>query len=535
MKRILSFLVIVSLLLSPTVLTPSAVDLEGDWMVFRQANDYPEYDPDSEDQPAYIPAPGYEYTDEGFTTIPADYTDTKPYFNVQTKDKYNIKDGLYLKFRIDDFSYAGEDGKADEWIALSLWDSQNLAPGQVGYGAGWLGLIRGKGDGSSTTINVCETTSHTDTSKGAFRYLDTMGLHITPVIDDEGREVYTLEVNWIDGAYVITVCGTELNYGAETTALLESLNAEGDFYVGISLHSSVKNGRASITILEFGSSVDDASVPQGSDSKEPEENVNRVADMMDSSRIAPNMPAVYFDAASYKPGERSNLEMSAMGDNGYLVEVLMNPSYFAWTVDRDISYAVDDFPIFTMLVKNYWAEGILRYFCGDVVSATADTAVGYNVFNNGIWFEDDAYEDYTLIMIDLTGRCTGRINGFRIEFASVNLAEPEFELKYAGCFRSEDEAKSYAATYLEAGEDAFEKQTESVPETDGEQTTSDATQGTVDTDGDSSEANPNSQTTQADTDIVEKGCSSTVGIGAGLAVAMAAAVVALMKKKEPIS
>ena len=534
MKRILSLLVIVSLLLSLAVLTPSAVDLDGDWTVYRQANDYPEYDPESEEQPAYIPAPGYEYTGEGFTTIPADYTDTKPYFNVQTKDKYNIKDGLFLKFRIDDFSYAGEDGKADEWIALSLWDSQNLAPGQVGYGAGWLGLIRGNGGGSLATINSCETTSHTDTSKGAFRYLDAMGLQITPEIDDEDREIYTVEVNWIDGAYVISVCGTELNCCAEITALLESLNAGGDFYVGISLHSSVKNGRASITILEFGSSVDDARTPQGTDTKEPEENVNRVANMMDSSLIAPNMPAVYFDAASYKPGEQSNLEMNAMGDNGYLVETFMNPSYFVWTVKRDVSYAVDDFPVFTMLVKNYWGAGILRYFCGDVVSATSDTAVGYDIYNNSIWFEDDAYEDYSLIMIDLTSLCTGRINGFQIEFHGVNLAEPEFELKYAGCFRSEDEAKSYAATYLVAGENAFETETETDPEADSEQMTSDVAQGTVDTERDSAGADTDSQTTQAATYPAEKGCGSAVGIGAGLAVAMAAAVVAL-KKKEPIS
>jgi len=129
---LLSMLAAVSVV---AVITPAAA-VECDWITLRQANDYHEVDPETGEEPPYQAAPGYTYTDEGFTTIPADYTGTCPYFNIRSKDKYDIRDGLYIQLRVDDFSYKGPDGNADEWVLFSLWDSENIAPGQSGYGDG---------------------------------------------------------------------------------------------------------------------------------------------------------------------------------------------------------------------------------------------------------------------------------------------------------------------------------------------------------------------------------------------------------------
>ena len=99
---LLSMLAAVSVV---AVITPAAA-VEGDWITLRQANDYHEVDPETGEEPPYQAAPGYTYTDEGFTTIPADYTGTCPYFNIRSKDKYDIRDGLYIQLRVDDFSSA---------------------------------------------------------------------------------------------------------------------------------------------------------------------------------------------------------------------------------------------------------------------------------------------------------------------------------------------------------------------------------------------------------------------------------------------
>ena len=136
MRKLLSLFVCAVMLLAMipvATLSSGAAEVEGDWMTYRQANDYNEPDPDTGEEPAYRPAPGYHYTDEGFSTKPADYTGTSPFMTVQSKEKHGLKDGLYLKFRIDDFSYKGPDGNSDEWIALSLWDSQKVAPGDTQY------------------------------------------------------------------------------------------------------------------------------------------------------------------------------------------------------------------------------------------------------------------------------------------------------------------------------------------------------------------------------------------------------------------
>ncbi|MBO5110482.1 MAG: hypothetical protein J6D21_07180 [Clostridia bacterium] len=503
MKKLIVLLIIISLLMSMAIVAPTAADIEGDWMTYRESNDYREIDPDTGEETAYRPAPGYHYTDEGFSTIPADYTGTWPYFNVQTKDKHNLKDGLYLKFRVDEYSYEGPDKNADAWIALSFMTTVNLSPEQDGTKNGWFGLIRGEGDGDPA---------------------DFAGHAITPEYND-GREVYILEVDYDGELYHISLNGVPFTdqQNQNVTNNLNSKDQNGDFYIGISMRSTVKDGKASLTIMEYGTCEDDALVPQGSDSKEPEENVNIPADMMDPSLIPANKPGVYFDASLYTNPPSMFYDVMALGNNGFRISPTPGGAGFVtWNMRRDTSYALEDFPVFAMMVQNYWGSGTLWPFIGNTMGPSNNCIVSFNAFDGLLY--DGEYEDCALIIADLTDVATGRINGFRIDISS----EDEFDILYAGCFRSWEEAEAYSYDYLGISTKA---DTEEPAET--EAPTSDETDASVDTEQTTvenvTEKPSENQTTGAGNDK-KSGCASFVGVG--MMPVFAAAVSVLLKKKK---
>ena len=157
-KRIISLLISAIMLLTmlPVVtLTTEAANIEGDWTTYRTASEYDdpdaEFDPDAEPS-VYKPEAGYTYTDEGFTVVPADYKDTTPFMTVQSKEQQSLKDGIYLQFRIDDYSYNGGTG-ADQWICITLNTKTKVEPGNPEFGGNWLTLIKGTGDGKCTSVN----------------------------------------------------------------------------------------------------------------------------------------------------------------------------------------------------------------------------------------------------------------------------------------------------------------------------------------------------------------------------------------------
>ncbi len=529
MKRFLSLLICAVMLLTMipvACLSVGAAEVEGDWTTYRQANDYYAPDPDTGEEPPYRPAPGYHYTDEGFSTIPADYTGTSPFMTVQTKDKHSVKDGLYLQFRVDEFSYTGPDKNADEWIAMSLWDSQKLAPPSTSYGAGWLTLVRGHGNGDMGGIASCFTSKGEEDKPGSWGDLGAESY--APEIDDKGREIYTLEVSWTGSAYEVYVCGSRLQTSAAITDMLESIDESGDFYVGITLQSSAKDGTASITILKYGTSEEDATTPVGTDSKEPEPNLNITAPLMDPATIEQNKPAVFLDATTNVAESLafSSGEVYAQGDNSFHFVPTASSSTIDWTIKKNISYAVEDFPVFAMMVRNYWYGGTLWYHCGDIVSPTNGYATGISAFG-GVYYEGIEFEDYTLILVDLSGACNGRINGFRIHFGGVDMEDPEFDLCYVGCFRSEDEAIAYGAAHLGAKMPGEEEDTEA-PVVDTEAPAVDTEAPVVDTEAPIADTEP--PVTETDAPVKEGGCGSVIGFSAVGLTLLAGAY--FVKKKD---
>ena len=525
MKKLFALLVIASMLISMAVIVPQAADIEGDWMTYRNSAEYFEPDPDTgEVTEAYRAAAGYEYTSEGFTIKPADYTGTNPFMKVETKDKHNLKDGLYLKFRIDEFSYKGEEGGADEWICLTFGNEVNFCPGTGdSHGGGF--LIRGAGNGEATSSMGNPTVS------------------ITPEVVD-GHEVYTYEITWNGTGYEVIACGVPYtpDMNKAFTDRFESINEDGEFYIGLALHSNVANGKAALTILEYGHTESDAEPPQGSDSKDPEENNNVTAPIADPSTVEANQPCILWDASSFKAPVGGGFTATAMGNNAFHFTVSSSPFFFAWSTPKSVSYNVEDFPVLVMMVKDFWNSGLIWYNCGDIMGPTSGYSKGFSL-SDSIYYEteNDEFEDYSLIYLDLTGLCSGRINNFRIDIHGVDLNNPEFDICYMGCFRSIDEAEAYGATYLgvdavtqdtgaSGGDDTqAEAGTNAEADTTVEAGTG-AEAGTTAEAGTNAEAGTSAEAGTTATTTEEGGCASVVGFGLTGLFALAALVV--LKKKD---
>ncbi len=444
MKRILILTLCAALLVSliPAVALPASAAVEGDWTTYRFANDYPQPEDDPEDEYIYRPAPGYKYTSEGFTVIPADYTDTTPQMTVQTKEAQEIKDGLYLRFRIDDFSY--DNGTAaDEWIAITLTDREKVAPGSTFYGGGWLALVRGSGDGDCTILPHL-TDPATDSFGGTFKNVGMK--NGSAELDNLGREIYTLEITWNGSAYEMKLNGTVIPGAADTTALLEKLSPSGEFYVGISLHAGVKNGTAALTILEYGTTKANATVPVGDDTKYPEENICGTAAIADPSTVPANQPAILWSPETVGNMKGHNCTFRVLNDNTWRISATDAAVYFSFAPKRQWSYAAEDFPVFGILLRNFWGDnGTLWFSAGELMGPANDSLIPFSVYDGEFYGEEG---EYVFIPVDLSDLWEGRINNFRVDFMMYDESTWTFDLCFAGVFRSTDEAYAYAEDYL---------------------------------------------------------------------------------------
>ena len=192
-----------------------------------------------------------------------------------------------MKFRIDDFSYGGENG-ADHWIAISIKDRQEVAHGDATFGDGLIVLNRGAGDGNATCL------PHLDVA-GDFTPAGTAG--IKAEVDSKGREIYTFTLDYVEAKNEWVFAMNGYTFSTITTAngisLEEVFNGfeKCEGYVAVTLMSSVKEGSAALTILEF-----NGEAPFGEDSAEAEANANTFAEIADPSTVAPNQPAIIWDS-----------------------------------------------------------------------------------------------------------------------------------------------------------------------------------------------------------------------------------------------
>lgn len=537
-KRIISLIIgtIMLLTMIPTfALTIGAADISGDWTTYRTASEYDdpnaEFDPDAEPS-VYKPEAGYTYTDEGFKVIPADYKDTTPFMTVQSKDKQFIKDGIYLQFRIDDYSYDGGSG-IDQWICITLNTDKKVEPGNPACGGNWLTLIKGKGDGKCSSTNAL-TRPRTEDFGGSFGYTAGVSDVVVP-LDDEGREIYTFEVSWNGSEYEMLLNGVLQPAAAEATELLEKLSSEGRFYVGITLMSNVKDGDAALTILKYGTSEDDAVTPAGSDEKQPEENQMTIAPIGDPSEIEANQPAILWSPNTWYLGGGNNCTAMVIGDNTWRVTGTDYAVCITYSSKRSWSWAGEDFPVFGMLVRNFPAEtGQLWYSAGEIMGPQDGYKMPFSIWDGEI-YEDDKGNEYIFIPADMTGIWEGRINTIRFD---VGLADPEnreFDICFAGMFRSYDEAVAYTENYLQSN-GMWDPSVTKAPET--EELTEELTEEPTEISSENNTEVPDEVHTETPTGVstdessqsTGSGCSSVIGFEAVVILALATVAWTLKKK-----
>ena len=487
--------------------TVGAAEIEGDWTVYRTPSSYIPNEDGSEKVVA--PCPGYEYTDDGFSILAPSWKDCTPFYTIQTIDKKSLQDGFYMQFRVDNYSYAGDNG-ADHWLAFSIWDSQNLNPGSTKYGQGWIGLMY------PLTGDVY---SHLSTTSA----FPSMGkTDISSVKDDEDRELFELEVTYNGTDYAISINGVPVAGIADVNAHLDSLNPNGDFYVGVTLYTGVRNGAGDLTITKAGTSKEDATIPKGTDAREPEANNLVIADIADPATVPEGSPAMLWNSETVsKTTGESNMVLSPMGDNSYHCVASENTCEFRWVIPNSVSYDGADFPIFTMVLRNYWNDSGHFFYCaGDELVPTGNAKLTWNAHLGEGDVVDVGDDEYFIVVIDLTGLWNGRIHqvvpGFTLNDSSYN----EWDICYMGFFRTIDEALEYGYDYLDIDKTRTEAPTEEITEAPTETQPEETAADTADV----TEADTTAPAASSD------GCKSAVGMSA--AVAWAAAAYLLLRKRS---
>ncbi len=534
MRKILAVLISAIMVLSmiPTVtLIASAASADGDWDTFRNGEEYtPAHEEDG-----YRPAPGYMYSDEGFHTISADHTNTSPYYNVITKDKHSVKDGIYVEMRVDEYAY-----EADHWIGFSIWSSTEIAPANTNFGSGWLAMARMPGNGGEGRLDNSITLKKSDDNAGFFRGLN--GTNIVPTVGDDGKEIYTMEVSWDGTNYNIYICGVLVPDGAAITELLQQLDANGEFHIGLTMYSTKQASVANMTILKFGANKQDATVPMGDDTKEPEPNINIIAEIADPSTVEANKPALIYDATTYYAPSGANYEAHALGDDAFRITATASNVNCIWNVKKNMSYDAKDFPVVAIMLRSYDSSGGICYYgAGDTLSADGDHMISWGLWDDGSIEYETEEEFYNMTLIDLTGAWEGRINSIRFDFQELDVSKEDnasFDICWAGVFRSVEEAQAYTQAWaMEKGISNGES------DSDGDETSDDQPTDTLPTDtsdvntpedsdaSDVTAAPAENATAATETDAPKAGgCGATLVGTASILMATAVAAVVLKKK-----
>ena len=528
MKKLIALVIAVIMVVSmvPVMALSTSAAAEGEWAVLRNPNTYKA---EAEGE-VVIPAPGYQYTNEGLMTIAPDWSNYTPFFTVQTAEAKSLKDGFFMEVRIDDYPYGGEDGSADHWISFNISDRANVAPGDIDFGNNWLCLIRGAGSGSAS-VQSFVTTQTTDEAVGSFGHKGDVA--VTAPMDDDGRETYTFEVTHDGTNYDLKVNGVSVMGLADITAKLDEWNENGEFYVGITMHCGIKDATTSITVTKAGTTAADATTPVGSDSREPEDNKLVFGDLIDPATIPENTPALLWDATmtTFKNDPQGvDLKLTAQGDNSYHLQATGPAPYFQWGIKSELTVNQSDFPVFAMLMKNFWGDqGGIYYCAGEIMSCRDDYKTSWSIYDEGCQFYGED-EEYILVVVDMAAlelideTNSGRIHNIRPFFSVTDTTDLEicqWDMCYMGFFRSVEEAQAYTAGRLSM-EAATEAPTEEKTEAPTDAETDAPAEDTTVAEGETTAA-PN------ETEAPKEGCGSVIGFGAVAILAAAAAAVALKK------
>ena len=570
MKKLFAVLLSLTMLLSLTTLfSLSAAAVDGAWTTYAAASQYAEgFDGDPKS------VPGYEYTADGFHMIPGNWAGTTPWGHIQTKDPIDLKDGVYMLIRVDDFSY----DTSDRWFNVNIWDSARIEPPVAGYGEGVQTLIRPTkvSEGSGDITSVAWYT-HNFTSVGSSNMVGDQNKKTS-----DGQILIEVTVTWNGSSYAVDINGAKAPK-VVTDYMNEKWGGNSEAYVGICTQNNKTGGTVELTVMKFGTTKSNATTPIGDDSRAPENHAAEKAPIADPSTVPANEPAVFMN------GNKVDSDLKAMPKPIVNTTLTINDDYSlhitanqgsadsgVWYVKNDVSYDIKDFPIGVILMKNlctcgtddgtcYAIETVGVYMMtGESMAIGGNHVSDLNMSYDPYVIGEDKYLYFYVDMInDPTFQASGRINGACFDILDIDYEIPganSFDRMFMAWFRTLDEAQTYIEAYLtDLGWSNAEETTEAVTEAPEEtsSTVLDTEADTkADTDADTEDDLPSEGDTETltvsnsdgkedesteapKTDAKDNtpaqpggGCGSFVGFSTVTIVMLSAIVVIAFKKKD---
>ncbi len=238
MKRVLSLIIALAMVLTLIVamnVTAYAAFGDGEWNVYARRGSYEDIDPGDP-----IAAPGYEYTTDGLHMIPTDWSNSRAWGICQTKDQVDLRQGVYMEVRIDNFTY-----ESDKWFGFNIWEERvdkfpNTNDTQP---LGAEVLLR---TGTNTKdIATFQLNHHTAVGGSLVTGGETANSSFENKYDENGCAIYTLQITWsITNGYTVIINGQALNktFCQTVTDFFDGDDNDGQAYVSFSLQTGAKNG-----------------------------------------------------------------------------------------------------------------------------------------------------------------------------------------------------------------------------------------------------------------------------------------------------
>ena len=179
-----------------------------------------------------------------------------PWLRLVYGEALDLKEGVYMEIRIDEFNYSKN---IDSWFDVMLSDQQYMIPGMTEYGEGAQCLIR------PHTITNDNSSCNISWYKGGFETV-VPPINDFPVdIREDGKHYLTVELSWDEAknTFVYTINGASAS--AEIIKYMnEKWGGEDSLaHVGFCFQHSQAGEDIACTVLKFGTSAEDATVPSG--------------------------------------------------------------------------------------------------------------------------------------------------------------------------------------------------------------------------------------------------------------------------------
>ena len=182
-------------------------------------------------------------TDDGFYTTAYSF-DTMPWLRLVRLEAVDLKKGVYMEIRVDEFNY----GAGDCWFDVMFWDQMYMIPGMTEYGEGAQCLIR---------PNANRITWY----KEGFTHVGYLEEFNPSVIDS--KHYLTVELSWDEAnkTFVYTINGVSAPQDLITYMNKKWGSSDSYAYVGFCFFHNHPNEKIGCTILKYGTSAEDATVP----------------------------------------------------------------------------------------------------------------------------------------------------------------------------------------------------------------------------------------------------------------------------------